>query len=156
MLVIQVDKTIPLTELSKRDSQLFQIAIESAHQSPFDYPRKMGSVIVGDYSGYNDKRTLTFGMKSLALHAEISAILKAKKHNRKKNGGNVSLLRKESVGSEIFITRPMSDSKTYGNSKPCKNCALYLYNNGIKHIRYSDILDNGVNVLVYGLLSRND
>lgn len=156
MLEIQVEKIVPLSELSKRDEVYFQIAIKTSLQSPFDYPRKMGSVIVGDYTGYNDKRTSTFGIKSLALHAEISAIVTAKKHNRKKIGGNVSLFRKEDIGTEIFITRPMSDQKTYGNSKPCANCAKYLYNNGIRRIRYSDVLENGVNVLVYALLFRHD
>lgn len=156
MLVLQVDKIIPLTELSHRDNLFFQAAVEIAKQSPFDYPRKMGSIIVGDYRGYNDKRTSTFGTKSLALHAEISALVTAKKHNRKKNGGNVCLFRKESIGTEIFITRPMSDTKSYGNSKPCKNCGLFLYNNGITKIRYSDILDDGRNVLIYATLFRHN
>lgn len=154
MLALQIDKIVPISELGKRDSLLFHSAVEIAKESPFDYPRKMGSVIVGDYRGYNDKRTSVFGTKCLAIHAEVSSIITAKKHNRKKIGGNVSLHRKEDIGSEIFVTRLMSDEKTYGNSKPCDNCIRHLYNNGVCKIRYSDVLDTGVNVLVFSTLCR--
>ena len=69
-----------------------------------------------------------------SLHAEMSALLNAKK--------NVDV-----YGSSIYVVRIMSNNSSLGNSKPCCNCEYNLYLNGIKKIYYTDVV-NAITVLV--------
>lgn len=91
-------------------------------QHPFEYLNK------------NHKPNKT---KKIGLHAEIAALINARKHKRL-----------DLTGCNMFVSRLMLDDKT-GNSvpglaAPCPMCQQILYAAGIKKVFYSTNKDFGV------------
>lgn len=139
---------------TKRDIFFIDKAFETAFLSDFQSSLKLGCCIVVNkkryYTGYNQKyRTLISKSKALSLHAEIHAL----SNFIKMEYGQYDIVRyNKNILSNLtaYIVRIMNNPifPPYGISKPCHRCQSFLYQHGIKYIKYTDVNESGKQILV--------
>ena len=62
------------------------------------------------------------------LHAEVACI--------------VQLGEQHTLGADMYVCRVMRDDKTFGMSRPCRDCQKMIADAGIKNVFYTDAEGN--------------
>jgi hypothetical protein len=148
----RLSKITDISELSKKELKNLNIAIDEAEKSTFHQPKKIGAVIdsgCGKIAGENQHREQYGRTRNKSLHAEMNALFKSIKRERKNKLclGKGRLERSSMTIYIVRISKPTGmnpiDSRgyVYGCSKPCLNCERHLYYYNVTRIKYTDIID---------------
>jgi deoxycytidylate deaminase len=140
-------KTYNYSDVKGNIKKYIDCAKEVAMKSIFSH--RLGSCLVSGtdiFIGENQHRQY-YGRKFYkSLHAEMNSLRKKQSKLRKFCEKKIN-----KKSNTIFIVRLMNnlnENKEFilGNSKPCKNCEINLYEGGIDRIYYTDN-ENGIQVI---------
>ena len=146
-------KTELWEDCSPKDLFFIDRAIAQAYNSDFHSSLRLGACIALHkkkfFCGNNQKaRTQIYKSKYHSLHAEIHAISIFVRHEYNK----YSICDKNNAIQipAIYVARLMKNPNgpSFGNSKPCNRCQKYLYNHNVRFVKYTDINQDGKQVLV--------
>lgn len=141
----KITNITPLNELSRKHIKALNNAIEGAEKSPFESSLRVGAYLKDSsiaFNGTNQFRKCPWDNRYYSLHAEMSAIMRARKTRKYISSGSIYVVRllKDVNGLEKHL------SYRLGCAKPCKTCSENLLKHNIKKIFYTDYINN-VNVL---------
>lgn len=150
--------TIVKTELwehcSQKDLFFIDRAIAQAYNSDFHSSLRLGACVAMHkkrfYCGYNQKaRTQIYKSNSHSLHAEIHALSIFVRHEYNKYSICDKHVNNITVPA-VYVARLLRDPNkpSFGNSKPCNRCQKFLYNHNVRLIKYTDIDEDGKQVLI--------
>ena len=139
----------PINKLLSKDLKAIYSASEIAEKSIFDVSKRLGALLRckgNNYVGENQHREKYGNVFHRSFHAEMNALFKSIKNNKKTRKMTINKVDKNMTPMTIYVVRLGAKSGIYGNAKPCENCQKFLHFNNVRKIKYTDIID-GINVL---------